>query len=50
MREDGPYSKKEFQERKAEVENETIAAKISLSETRIEQFDIEALLPMPRAS
>ena len=44
MREDGSYAKEEFQERKEEVENEITAAKISLSETRIEQFDIEAAL------
>lgn len=44
MREDGSYSKKEFQERKEEVENEIAATKISLSESRIEQFDIEGSL------
>lgn len=44
MREDGSYTKEEFLERKQEVENEVMATKISLSETRIEQFDIEAAL------
>ena len=42
MREDGSYDKEEFQERKAEVENDILATKISLSEARIEQFDVEA--------
>lgn len=42
MREDGSYDKDEFQERKADVENEIMATKISLSEAKIEQFDIEA--------
>lgn len=42
MREDGSYVKEEFLERKAEVENKITATKISLSEARIEQFDIEA--------
>ena len=41
MREDGSYTNEEFQERKAEIENDIIATKISLSEARIEQFDIE---------
>lgn len=44
MREDGSYTKEEFQERKEEVENEIMATKISLSETRIDKFDIEAAL------
>lgn len=44
MREDGSYSKEEFQERKEEIENEAMATKISLSEARIEQFDIEGAL------
>lgn len=44
MREDGSYAKDEFIERKEEVENEVAAVKISLSEARIEQFDIEAAL------
>ena len=42
MREDGSYTKEEFTERKSEVENELIASRISRSESRIEQFDMEA--------
>ncbi len=41
MREDGSYNNEEFQERKAEVENDIMTTKISLSEARIEQFDVE---------
>jgi hypothetical protein len=37
MREYGMYNKQEFQERKEEIENEIAAAKISLSEARIDQ-------------
>ena len=44
MREDGSYSQKEFQERKEEIENEVVATKISLSETRIDKFNIESVL------
>lgn len=44
MREDGSYTKEEFVERKEEMENEFATTKISLSEARIEQFDIEAAL------
>lgn len=44
MREDGSYSQEEFLERRGEVENQIIATKISLSEARIEQFDIEGAL------
>lgn len=44
MREDGSYTPKEFRERKGEIENRIMATKISLSETRIEQFDIESVL------
>ena len=44
MREDGSYSPEEFKERKEEIENQIMAIKISLSETRIEQFDIEGTL------
>lgn len=40
-REDGSYTKEEFQQRKEEVENDILATKISLSETKIDQFDIE---------
>lgn len=42
LREDGSYSKEEYLERKEEIENEIATTKISLSEARIEQFDIEA--------
>lgn len=38
------YSKEEFQERREEVESEIATTKISLSEARIEQFDIEGAL------
>ena len=41
MREDGSYNQDEFIERKEEVENEIVVAKIALDEARIEQFDIE---------
>lgn len=44
MREDGSYSKEEFQERREETDNQIVAVKISLSETRIDQFDIEGVL------
>ncbi|KKQ35290.1 MAG: Site-specific recombinase [Candidatus Nomurabacteria bacterium GW2011_GWB1_37_5] len=44
MREEGSYTKEEFLERKAEVENEIMSTKISLSEARIDQFDIEGVL------
>jgi hypothetical protein len=44
MREDGSYTFEEFQERKEEIENVIMATKISLNETRIEQFDIEGVL------
>jgi site-specific DNA recombinase len=44
MREDGSYTPEEFKERKEEMENQIIAIKISLSETRIDQFDIEGVL------
>ena len=38
---DGPYTKEEFTECKDEVENEMAATRISVSEARIEQFDLE---------
>ncbi len=41
MREDGSYSTEEFRERRDEIEIKLAAAKISYSEARIEQFDIE---------
>lgn len=44
MREDGSYTADEFKERKEEIENEIMVTKISLDETRIEKFDIEATL------
>lgn len=42
MGEEGSYTKEEFKDRKEEINNKIIAAKISYSEARIEQFDIEA--------
>ena len=44
MREDGSYTPEEFRERKEEIENQIMATKISLDETRIDQFDIEGVL------
>jgi site-specific DNA recombinase len=44
MREDGSYTTEEFKERKAEIENKIVTAKISMSESKIEQFDIELAL------
>jgi hypothetical protein len=44
MREDGSYTPEEFRERKEEIENAIMVTKISLDETRIEQFDIEGVL------
>ncbi len=44
MREDGSYTKEEFLERKEGIENQIAAQKIALSETKIDQYDIEALL------
>ena len=44
MREDGSYTPEEFKERKDEIENNIMATKISLDESRIEQFDIEGTL------
>ncbi len=48
LREDGSYTKEEFLDRKQEAENEIVATKISLSEARIEQFDIERALAYAR--
>jgi len=42
MREDGSYSKQEFQERKQQIENQITATKIGFSEAKIEQYDIES--------
>lgn len=44
MREDGSYTSEEFKERKEEIENQIMATKISLSETRIDQFDVEGVV------
>lgn len=41
MREDGSYTKEEFQERKSEIESELMTLKISRNEARIDQFDME---------
>lgn len=41
MREDGSYSKEEFAERKSVIENEIVTLRISRSEAKIEQFDME---------
>ena len=43
MREEGSYTKEEFIERKENIENEITTLKISLSESRIDQLDIEAV-------
>ena len=39
---EGEYTKVQFNDRLAEVENKIMATTISLNETKIEQFDIEA--------
>ena len=44
MREEGSYTAEEFRERKEEIENAIMVTKISLSESRIEQFDIEGVV------
>jgi hypothetical protein len=44
MREEGSYNKDEFLERKAEVVNEIAAARISMNESRVNEFDIEGAL------
>jgi hypothetical protein len=44
MREDESYTTEEFKERIEEIEDQIMATKISLNETRIEQFDIEGSL------
>ncbi|MFH2069121.1 MAG: recombinase family protein [Candidatus Omnitrophota bacterium] len=48
MREEGSYTKEEFLERKQEVENEITAARVLLSQCRIEFFDIEGALDYAR--
>ena len=42
MCEERSYTKEEYLERKAEINNQIAAAKISLNETKIDQLDIEA--------
>jgi DNA invertase Pin-like site-specific DNA recombinase len=42
--ESGAYAREEFQERREEVENQIAAAKISLSECRIDELDVEGVL------
>lgn len=42
MREEGEYSREQSQERVAEIDSKIMAVRISLNESRIEQFDIEA--------
>jgi hypothetical protein len=42
MREEGSYSVSEFQERKDEIDTKIATARISLSEARMDQFDIES--------
>jgi len=44
MRENGEYSLEEFKNIKKEIENQITTYNISLHETRIEQFDMEATL------
>ena len=44
MREDGSYTKEEFQERKSEVENELMTLKISHNETQTDRFDLEGAI------
>lgn len=44
MREDGTYAKDVFLERKQEIENQLAAAKIALSESKIDMFDLEATI------
>ncbi len=44
MREDGSYSKEDFMERKAEVDNELAITRISLNESNIDKLDVEATI------
>ncbi len=44
MREDGEYTKVQFNDRLNEVENRIVATTISLNETKIEQLDIEIVI------
>ncbi len=41
MRETGAYTQEQFKERMSEIDNQVAVAKIAVSETRIDQFDIE---------
>ena len=40
--EDGTYSREDYRERKAEIDNQIIAAKVQLNETNIDRLDVEA--------
>jgi site-specific DNA recombinase len=44
MREDGSYTKEDFLKRRAEIENEMTAVRISMNESKIDQFDIEGAI------
>ncbi len=44
MREDGSYSHEEFQERKGQIENGIAVARISLSEIKIDELDIDGAI------
>jgi len=44
MREDGSYTQEQFKDRLGEINNKITATKISLSESKIDQFDIEGAL------
>lgn len=44
MLEAGSYTKEEFKERKAEIENQIAATKISMSECQIDKLDVEGAL------
>lgn len=44
MFENNGYTKEEFAERKAAVDNEIAATRIMLNETRIDEFDVEAVV------
>jgi site-specific DNA recombinase len=44
MREDGSYTQEQFKERLQEIDTEMVSTKISISENKIEQFDIEGAL------
>jgi site-specific DNA recombinase len=44
MREEGSYTKEEFWERKKNIEEEIIEARLSLKESQLDNFDIESVL------